>query len=230
MQNFKSLQFARFVQSGVLIQWQGLNLYIDPIQLNNVQSELPKADFVFYTHEHDDHLDAESLTKIFKPETVIVANAIVLDKLMQSEVMFDAVIEVAPIQSLKLDAAAQAFSVTTIPAYNIDKFRAPGELYHPPEREGVGYILELGNIKVAHLGDTDLIEVHSELQDIDLLFIPVSGTYVMTPSEAAEATKIIKPQLAVPMHYDKRVGGPETAVEFKELAAPLVVQIVDALV
>ena len=52
---------------------------------------------------------------------------------------------------------------------------------------------------------------------IDVAFLPVSGTYVMTPEEAAGAAKAMKTKVAVPMHYGKIVGGRADAEKFKTL-------------
>jgi len=51
----------------------------------------------------------------------------------------------------------------------------------------------------------------------DIAFLPVSGTYVMTAKQAAEAARAIKPQIAVPMHYGAIVGSDKDAEEFKKL-------------
>jgi len=50
------------------------------------------------------------------------------------------------------------------------------------------------------------------------MFIPVSGTYVMTPDEAAEAVRRIKPKLAIPMHYGSIVGDIKDAEKFSNMA------------
>jgi L-ascorbate metabolism protein UlaG (beta-lactamase superfamily) len=52
----------------------------------------------------------------------------------------------------------------------------------------------------------------------DIALLPVSGTYVMTAKEAAEAAASIKPKVAVPMHYASIVGSAKDAEEFKKLA------------
>ena len=46
----------------------------------------------------------------------------------------------------------------------------------------------------------------------------MSGTYVMTAQEAAEAVKLIGPKVAMPMHYGSVVGGVDDARKFRELA------------
>ncbi|MFH1613243.1 MAG: MBL fold metallo-hydrolase, partial [bacterium] len=47
--------------------------------------------------------------------------------------------------------------------------------------------------------------------------LPIGGRFTMTAEEAVEAAKIIKPTLAIPMHYGSIVGSAKDAEEFKEL-------------
>ena len=54
-------------------------------------------------------------------------------------------------------------------------------------------------------------------QDNNIALLPVSGTYVMTAEEAAEAVKKVKPKVAIPMHYGAIVGTEADAKKFKEL-------------
>ena len=56
------------------------------------------------------------------------------------------------------------------------------------------------------------------LKNIDIALIAVSGTYVMTAEEAAQAVNSFKPKLAIPMHYSEVVGTEADANKFKELA------------
>jgi L-ascorbate metabolism protein UlaG (beta-lactamase superfamily) len=67
---------------------------------------------------------------------------------------------------------------------------------------GVGYIIKLGDKKIYHAGDTDLIpEMESMVDaDIDVALLPSGDTYTMDLEEAAEAALIIKPKIAIPMH------------------------------
>jgi L-ascorbate metabolism protein UlaG (beta-lactamase superfamily) len=51
----------------------------------------------------------------------------------------------------------------------------------------------------------------------DIALLPVSGTYVMTPQEAAEAAAAINPKIAIPMHYDAIVGSSKDAETFRKL-------------
>ncbi|PNV78337.1 MAG: Zn-dependent hydrolase, partial [Thermoproteota archaeon] len=86
------------------------------------------------------------------------------------------------------------------------------------EYGGLGYIVDLSGKRFYFAGDTDLIPEMSSI-DVDIAFLPVSGTYVMTAEEAAEATRMMKTKVAIPMHYGSIVGSRRDAERFKELAS-----------
>ena len=99
--------------------------------------------------------------------------------------------------------------VRAVPAYNLNK------RFHPMENEWNGYILEIEGKKVYHAGDTDFIpEMHELSGKIDVAFLPVSGTYVMKPKEAAMAAETIRPKLAIPMHFGAIIASESEAREF----------------
>ena len=83
--------------------------------------------------------------------------------------------------------------------------------------------MKINGTLIYHAGDTDVIpEMHrltgynSQAKNFVALF-PVGGRYTMTAEEAFEAAKIIKPTLAIPMHWGSVVGSKDDAEEFKEL-------------
>src|SRR2546430_5914371 len=80
-----------------------------------------------------------------------------------------------------------------MPAYNLNKFREPGKVFHPKEDGKAGYIIGIKGVRVYHAGDTDAIP---EMKGIkaDVALLPVSGTYVMTAEEAAQAAKMVEPR------------------------------------
>ena len=77
-------------------------------------------------------------------------------------------------------------------------------------------MITINNTRIYHAGDTDLIPEMQDLKDIDVALLPVSGVYVMNSDEAAEAFDIIKPKLAIPMHYGAIVGSITDAEMFVE--------------
>ena len=109
-------------------------------------------------------------------------------------------------------------AIEVVPAYNVNKFRSPGVPFHPKEAGMVGFVFRANGLRYYHAGDTDHIPEMAGLAP-DVAFIPVSGTYVMTADEAAEAARAINPRLAIPMHYGSGViGKEEDAANFKAKA------------
>ncbi|MDV3293060.1 MAG: MBL fold metallo-hydrolase [Nitrososphaerales archaeon] len=168
-----------------------------------------KADVLLISHEHSDHLSEEDIKRFSGPSTTIIAPKICENALkkLPNEKKF-----VAPGTRLE----AKGVTIETISAYNIDKFREPGKVFHPKEDGRVGYVVTLDGVRFYHAGDSDATPEMKAL-NVDVAFLPVSGTYVMTASEAAEAAKAMKVKVAVPMHYASIVGSREDAEAFRRL-------------
>ena len=60
----------------------------------------------------------------------------------------------------------------------------------------------------------------------DVALLPVSGTYVMTADEAADAARRIRPRVAVPMHYGAIIGSVADAQRFAALLAGSGIEVV----
>ena len=67
---------------------------------------------------------------------------------------------------------------------------------------GVGYIVNIGGKSIYHAGDTDLIpEMTMHGNKIDVALLPIGGRdFTMNLTEAVQATIMIKPLVAIPMH------------------------------
>jgi len=67
------------------------------------------------------------------------------------------------------------------------------------------YIIEVEDIKICHLGDLGQKKLTDEqleqIGEVDILMIPVGGTYTIDGEEAVEIINQIEPRLVVPMHY-----------------------------
>jgi len=169
-----------------------------------------KADILLITHEHFDHLSEEDIGRFSGPSTTIVAPKICEDALKKfaNEKKFVAPGSRTDIKGVALEA---------VPAYNVNKFREPGKVFHPRQDGRVGYVVTLDNVRFYHAGDSDATPEMKSLS-ADVAFLPVSGTYVMTAAEAAEAAAAMKVKVAVPMHYGAGVAGTvKDAEEFRRL-------------
>jgi L-ascorbate metabolism protein UlaG (beta-lactamase superfamily) len=72
--------------------------------------------------------------------------------------------------------------------------------------EPTGFIIEFENgFKIYHMGDTGLfgdMRWIGEYYKPDLILIPIGGHFVMSPQDAAVATRdYLKPKHAIPIHY-----------------------------
>ena len=174
-------------------------IYIDPFKIDN---EYHDADIVFITHSHFDHYSEEDIGKIIKENTKLIVTEDLEQKVLE-KVKKENIICVQPEKNYLVDG----INFETIPAYNTNK------QFHPKANNWVGYVIELNGIKYYFAGDTDITEESKKVK-CDVAFVPVGGTYTMTAKEAAELVNIIKPKIAVPIHYGSVVGTTKDAEDF----------------
>lgn len=171
---------------------------IDPYQITSSKP----ADLILITHEHFDHCSPEDLEKVRKADSVVVTDATSAKKLKGD------VRVVAPGDRLNV----KGVDIEVYPAYNTNKE------FHPKKAGMLSFILTLDGTRFYHCGDTDVIPEMKGL-NVDVAFLAVSGTYVMTAEEAVEAARTIKPKVAIPMHYGAIVGSDDDAVRFRDALA-----------
>ena len=174
--------------SAVRFAFKGKQYYVDPSGKAE-WDKMPKADAIFITHEHRDHLDPKAVGHIRKADTVIYASAAAVRK-----AGFGRVIEVGQTKRV-LDITVQA-----VPAYNLTPDRVR---FHPKSRKDNGYVLTFADKRVYVAGDTEGTEEMKALKDIDIAFLPCNLPYTMTPEAAAEAARAFKPKIIYPYHQGK---------------------------
>ncbi len=191
------------------IEWEGVTIYIDPYR---IKGGTP-ADLILITHDHFDHCSPEDIARIQKADTTFVTIASAAANLKgQVEI-------VKPGDKVTI----KGVHIQAVPAYNTNKFRSPGNPFHPKQSGYVGFVLTLGERRIYHTGDSDHIPEMAEIKT-DIALLPVSGIYVMTAEEAAEAAKTIQPKVAIPMHVGAGIGELEYTQTFKSLAdVPVVI-------
>ena len=180
---------------GFLIKGDGKTIVIDPFQVK----ECEPADIILVTHQHYDHCSPEDVRKVQTASTVIITEADSAAKLSGD------VRVVQPGDKLTVEG----IPIEVVPSYNTNKS------FHPKQNGWLGFIVTVEGVRIYHAGDTDLIPEMASF-DADIALLPVSGTYVMTAEEAVEAAKMIKPKVAIPMHYDAIVGSSEDAQRFSD--------------
>ena len=213
-------------QSSFFIQFQGKHLLFDPYLSNSLskkyaQTDKPHTriseivvepsllnmiDIVTSSHNHTDHLDAETLLPIFKKNPAIkfiipeANRAFVCDRLKCKN---DFPIGLNDLQSIDIEG----FTITGVPAaHNSIERDETGDL------KFMGFIVAFGNYKVYHSGDTiwydGIVETLKPFQ-VDIAFLPINGNKPerrvagnLNYEEAARLGKEIGAKLTIPHHYD----------------------------
>ncbi len=181
-------------------------IYVDPYQLSDGHHNKNDADLVLISHNHFDHLSTEDLKHVISKQTTVVGAHECAEQLGQLELKeFKGV---KPNDRLTIEG----IQLEIVSAYNTNK------KFHPKADGKVGFVFTLNSQRIYHAGDTDVIPEMESLKP-DIAFVPVSGTYVMTAKEAAQAVnQLIKPKrLVIPMHYGSIVGDEKDAENFREL-------------
>lgn len=195
--NFEGATITALGHAGFIVDFpeKKVRIAFDPYDI----PETEPVDYIFVSHQHFDHCDPNSIRKLLKKNTVVVAPWICEKELQefadQLELLKD-----------KEKHKKNDLIYWALPAYNVNKFRTPNEVFHPKEMGGVGFVVEVDGYRMYHAGDTDLIPEMESLKKLELAFLPISGTFVMTLEEAVQAAQVLKPKIVIPMHFGKLLG------------------------
>ena len=189
----KEVKFHALVHASIRIEYDGKEIEIDPVRkLGNKTidySTMPKADYIFVTHEHGDHFDKEAIKLLTKKSTQLVMNK-------RCEEMYDG--KCAVLQNDQR-ATLGTIKVEAVPAYNTTEGHTQ---FHPKGRDN-GYILTIDGLRIYIAGDTEDIPEMKDIKDIDIAFLPCNQPYTMTPAQLVKAARTIKPKVLFPYHYGK---------------------------
>ena len=187
----KTIRFHALVHASIRVEYDGKEIEIDPVtKLGNRTVDftaMPKADYIFVTHEHQDHFDREALKILTAQQTSLVTNKRCADMLGSGKVMANG-------DKLQL---ADDITVEAVPAYNITEGR---QQYHPKGRDN-GYILTIDGLRIYIAGDTEDIPEMASVSDIDIAFLPCNQPFTMTTDQLVRAARIVKPKVLFPYHY-----------------------------
>lgn len=197
----KTVKFHALMHACIRIEMDGKEIQIDPVAKLGDRTvdyaAMPKADYIFVTHEHGDHYDAKSIKQLSGEKTQLVMNKRCADMYGAGKVMVRSVL--GTLRSAKNGDKLQLadISVEAVPAYNYTEGHTQ---FHPKGRDN-GYILTIDGLRIYIAGDTEDIPEMSKIKDIDIAFLPCNQPYTMTPDQLIRAAKVIKPKVLFPYHY-----------------------------
>lgn len=227
-------------QSGFLLQWQGIQILLDPYLSDSLtrkysQTDKPHVrmtelvidpatlsfvDIATSSHNHTDHLDAETLRPILERNPLV--------KLLVPEANRDFVAD-----RLKVDPATLV-GVNDGGMIELSGIRFSGvaAAHETVERDeygrvkALGYVLQFGDWSLYHSGDTVRYEGMAERLRpfaVDVALLPINGRAPerrvpgnLSGAEAAELAHDIGARLAIPCHFDMfefNTATPETFVQ-----------------
>jgi L-ascorbate metabolism protein UlaG (beta-lactamase superfamily) len=185
------LEISFIGHGSLMFTFQGKTIHVDPYSRLADYNQLPKADIIFITHHHQDHLDLKALEGVRTDKTTIILTEICAKELSGGIVMNNG--DMKTIDGIQVKA---------VPAYNLVHKREDGRFFHPMG-EGNGYILTFGDKNVYIAGDTENTPEMKSLTHIDIAFLPMNLPYTMTPAMVADGARAFKPKVLYPYHYGK---------------------------
>ena len=83
------------------------------------------------------------------------------------------------------------------------------QTFHDEERgkskgRNTVYLIEVDELSICHLGDLGQLltaEQAEEIEDVDVLLLPVGGESTIDASQAARVVRQLEPKVVIPMHY-----------------------------
>ena len=191
---------------------------VNPANPNGKQDleGLQKVDLILVTHGHGDHIgNAVEIAK--KTGAKLVATF----DLMKALVAYAGFPEAQTGRPLTGSFGGQIplldgeVTVQFIPAVHGGSMDTPtGPVYagHPG-----GFLISVKNgPRIYHTGDTDLFGDMALLQgQVDLMLVCIGDKFTMGPVRAAHAVEMVRPKMAVPMHFGTTPGQTGTPEQFK---------------
>ncbi len=192
------MKITYYGHSCFFIETDSARIIIDPFLTGNPLATMTaaevKCDYVLITHGHEDHTcDALEIAKA--NNATIIANYEIAEYFGAQGVTTHGMNPGGgfnfPFGRVKLTIAHHSSSINAglNPVYM---------------GEACGIILEADGKRIYHAGDTALF---LDMQligrgGLDLAIVPIGDNFTMGPDDAIEALDLLKPRLAVPVHYN----------------------------
>jgi len=180
------------------IEAEGRRVIIDPFLTGNPAADigldqLAKIDAVLLSHGHGDHLgDALVIAARDRPTVVTTYELATFCETRG-----------AAVHKMHL-GGAHAFPwgrVKLVPAFHGGGIDSDDAGRYPVTP--CGLVVTMGGKTVYHTGDTALTTEMQLLEGrVDVMLLPIGDNYTMGIDDAVRAVDFVRPQIAIPMHYN----------------------------
>jgi L-ascorbate metabolism protein UlaG (beta-lactamase superfamily) len=196
---------------------KGKIIYIDPWIKENPQcpidlGDIDKVDIILITHDHFDHVG--NTVEIAKKTGATVVCQPELAKKLKRKLAEDQIINSGEGMNIGGSVEKESIKITMVQAFHSAESGSPA-----------GYIIRMEDGKtIYHAGDTGIfqsMELLGNLYRIDVALLPIGGCFTMDPLQAAYSLKLLKPKIAIPMHYKTFPILVQDATDFVEKAKKL---------
>jgi len=195
---------------------KGVVILIDPWLTGNPSSpvkkeEIKRADLILVTHDHFDHLGTDVPDLVKATGATVIVQPELVDTLQRAGVNADNIIHGGMGMNIGAQAEIAGVKVIMTQAFHSSTNGSP-----------TGYIIILDDGKtIYHTGDTgifDSMRIFGEIYNIDLALVPIGSVFTMNPLQAAASLALIKPKIAIPIHYQTFPLLTQGAEEFIDLS------------
>lgn len=191
-------------------------------------TDLEELDYMVLSHGHSDHTG--SAVSLAKKTGALVFATFELASLLNKEGVPESQLERMNKGGAVRPQGAHGLVVNLTHALHSNSFEdSEGAIHYAGEACGIVIELESGR-SIYHAGDTCLFSdmaLIGERFEPEVALLPIGDRFTMGPEAAAQAAKLIKPNVAIPIHYgtfELLTGTPELFGEhLKQTGAELVV-------
>ncbi|RLE58914.1 MAG: metal-dependent hydrolase [Thermoprotei archaeon] len=174
-----------------LLYIDGKYIVVDPWLRDNPKApikpeDLEKVDIVLVTHDHHDHLgDAIDICRRTNALLISVYEITCLAE--EKGVKKTLGVNVGGV------VETESIRIVATPAFHSSLHGTP-----------LGFIIIGSKVSIYHAGDTGFLSdigQYADMYRIDVALVPIGSVYTMDPLQAAKMVSLIKPKIAIPMHY-----------------------------
>ncbi len=193
--------------ASTLLTWNGKVVYVDPDDDAAYESTylgLPKADLILVTHTHGDHFSVGKIETLRRTNALIVVPQAVYTGLTAAQKVN------AIVLTNSMATNVLGLRVEAVPAYNSNHALGSGN----------GYVITMGGRRLYFSGDTGNVPEIRALPAIDVAFLCMNTPFTMTPNEATNVIRTMRPKIVYPYHYRNGSGTSATttnAAYFKQV-------------